>query len=248
MKKSSKVLQDHQRKGKLFIPPLLYKLGDIHTSSYLKQILPQLVWWDIISWKTSLKTTALIAKYFCDFFRALQEFSHWWAFASNYYDLNDEKVDELKAHLHHNEVFEILKNSLHDFLLLYPACPLNKIFCVKGTEFHDPNFLENFKIRISDLFDRRSINAIQMQAQAVYMGFLSGHLKVNSSTSLAEFPEISKYPTTPNSIKIASSICALLNGITGIQLSPYQQDQWATYFWNRGSEIDPIDFSYLDSI
>lgn len=51
-----------------------------------------------------------------------------------------------------------------------------------------------------------------------------------------------------NPEKLASGICSLLNGIAPMQLSLYPQDIWTNYFWSRGLEIEPINFSYPETL
>lgn len=246
MKKNSTVLQDHKKNGKIFIPPLIHKLGKIQTTSYLKQLLPQLIWWDVLEWKTSTETTLSIAESLASFFREISDNSHWWGFVSNYESLNEILSRDLREHLTNKGVLEPFENSLHDFLLLFPLCPLRKILPTDSSDFYDPSFLESFKIRMVNLFDRCSVNAISMQSKVIWMGFLLERLKVKEDLILSDFPEILKYPTTPKSIQLASSVRAILNSIGSLQLSPYRQDQWTTYFWKRGEELDPINFSYLE--
>jgi hypothetical protein len=39
-----KILQDHKREGKKFIPPFIYKLGPFGGASWARTMLPELLW------------------------------------------------------------------------------------------------------------------------------------------------------------------------------------------------------------
>src|SRR5574340_657961 len=54
--------------------------------------------------------------------------------------------------------------------------------------------LEKFKSILSGMFDRTGIPSTHMQANAVYIAFVTDMLIVDSKTSLANFPAIADYP------------------------------------------------------
>lgn len=97
MKKPS-ILHGHKRKGKNFIPPVM-QIGNTQTTSYSNRHLPQLIWLDIITWKTSFETSLIILEFLSLFFRQLHEFSFWGMFISNYQKLNELEVINLNQYL-----------------------------------------------------------------------------------------------------------------------------------------------------
>ncbi len=210
--------------------------------------MPKLIWWDILEWKTSSKIVLSIAESLASFFCKISDVDHWWGFISNYEILDEKNRQALREHLIKNGIFEAFENGLHDFIVLFPSCPLNKILSKDISCLYESAFLDKFKNRMTILYDRKSVNAINMQSRLILMGFLLKRLRVKEGLILSDFLEISKYPNTSKSRQLASSICALLNGIGPLQLPEYQKDKWISYFWNRGNELDPVDFSYLGRI
>jgi len=69
-------------------------------------------------------------------------------------------------------------------------------------------------------------------------------LKVNKGLALADFPQISDYPTTKRSLEIAGSIRATLNAFFGRPNVMAGDGVWPIEFWNRGLEISSCEFSH----
>ena len=74
---------------------------------------------------------------------------------------------------------------------------------------------------------------MSMQANAIYVAFVTDKLKVQRGTALANFPAVEKYPETDESRLVASSIRATINGFFG-EMFLGKSTPWARYFWNRG--------------
>jgi hypothetical protein len=128
--------------------------------------------------------------------------------------------------------------------LLYPKCPLNFLF--ENPLPRLDNFsaeLEIFKDLLSKLYDKTTVEATFMQANAIYIAFVTDKLKVSKDTSLANFPEIEKYPHTKESQRIAAMVRAAVNSFIGIDCD--KTSEWPRYFWNRGLELEPCDFQRI---
>ncbi len=76
-----------------------------------------------------------------------------------------------------------------------------------------------------------------MQANALYIGFVTGVLIVAQVTSLANFPVVDQYPETAESRTTASVVRASVNAFFGEE-GWSGPSEWSSYFWNRGLEID----------
>jgi hypothetical protein len=97
-----------------------------------------------------------------------------------------------------------------------------------------------------ELENKRSRSGVLVQAQAIYMGFVLGKLFVKKGLALADFPEVEKYPFTELSKQVGASICASVNMLAGNMLPKFPEDAWVQYFWQRGLELCPLDFSHLE--
>jgi hypothetical protein len=244
-KKSGKVLGSYQKVGTKFVPPMLKLSPRWEFTSWSSQTMPELVWWDVLIDSVSHRFAAKVAEEIAKYFKEQGNHDRWWAFVSDYSRLTDEDMHELRAHLSEAGVLPQLAACLIDFLNLYPGCPLANLLGLRPTGLVDVGYLLRFESRLSELEDKRSRNAVLAQAQAIYMAFVSGRLRVKSDLALADFPEIENYPNTEKSIEVGASVCAAVNMLAGGTLPKYPDDAWVQYFWKRSLELRPLDFSSL---
>jgi hypothetical protein len=244
-KKSGKVLGSYQKVGTKFVPPLLrsFKFDYISWSS---QIMPELVWWDVLVDRVSHRFAAKVAEEIANYFKGKDNRDHWWAFISDYSDLSDDRAKELRAHLSEAHVLPQLTENLADFLNLYPGCPISKLLDWRPSGLVDVGYLLRFENRLGELEDKRSRNGVLIQAQALYLGFLLDRLRVKKGLALADFPEVEHYPTTQKSLEVGASICAAVSMLAGSTLPKYPDDTWVQYFWRRSLELHPLDFRHLE--
>lgn len=244
-KKSSKVLGSYQRVGTKFVPPLLKLSPKWEYISWSSQTMPELIWWDVLTDKVSHCFAVMVAEEIAKYFRAKGNNDRWWAFISDYSDLSDQDAHDLRAHLSEVNVFPKMAAGLSDFLDLYPCCPISKLFDLRPAGLMDTGYLLRFETRLSELEDKRSRSGVLMQAQAIYMAFISGRMHVRADLPLAEFEEVKNYPITEKSIEVGASICAAVNFLAADALPKYPEDAWVQYFWKRSLELRPLDFSPL---
>lgn len=244
-RKSGKVLGSYQKVGTKFVPPLLKLSPKWEYTNWSSQTMPELVWWDVLVDKGSHRFAAAAAEEIAKYFREKGAQDHWWAFVSDYSHLSDEDASELRAHLSEINVLPQMAASLSDFLYLYPSCPISKLFDSPPTSLIDPNYLLRFETRLEELEDKRSRTGVLVQAQAIYMAFISGRLHVRADLALADFPEVENYPSTEKSIEVGASVCAAVNMLAS-ELPKYPDDSWVQYFWRRSLELHPLDFRHLE--
>ena len=240
------VLSDHQRVGKRFIPPLL-QLGPFTDVKWVDLILPELLWLGILNHtygkgrgaELGLKLAQAAVKVFT------AEPIPWFGSTSAYTSLDDAQKAEVLKILQEANHLEPLKMALIPFPLFYHQCPLNFLFEGSITAPREPErLLEEVKDFISTLFDRTAEPATFMQADAVYTAFVTDKLVVSREVSLANFPEIEKYPHTEESKRVASGVRGVLNMMFGTVFEK-KQGSWNGYFWNRGLELQPCDLEGL---
>ncbi len=244
--KDKKVLADYKKIGTTFVPPMVHRVGPWEFTSWSSQILPELIWWDVLSDRFSHRFAAQIAEEIAKHFKAKDKGKCWWAFISNYAQLGTDDMQDLKGHLNRANVLAQLIDGLGDFVNLYPACPMSQ-FLDQPPGIVDPNYLQRFTDRMRELEDKRSRSGVLVQAQAIYMGFVLGKLHVKKGLALADFPEVEKYPSTELSKRVGASICASVNGLAGNMLPKFQEDTWVQYFWQRSLDLCPLDFSHLET-
>jgi hypothetical protein len=234
----SRVLADHQRKGKRFIPPWTQQFGTFQETPWAAITMPELIWIAFLHVNEGYSQgTALAASLSKAALRKVPRSKTWFAAVSSYDQLNSDLASSVLNELN-SKTIQGLQRSLTPLQHFYPECPLRFLFNEGVPEIEDPSaILRALKNTVSTLHDKTTREAILMQGTAIYLGFVNNRLKVAKETSLAEFPELERYPRTKKSRMIAAAVRSMTPMVVRHQDEPYET-QWARYFWNRGLEID----------
>jgi hypothetical protein len=245
--RGKKVLQDYKKVGTIFVSPMAHQIGPWEFVNWFSQILPELVWWDVLSDGISRSFASTVAEEICNYFRPKENWKCWWSFISDYGQLSEADIRDLKDHLRNANILDRLTKGMGDFLNLYPACPLSRFLDEPPTGILDADYLEYFEYRMTSLESKRSRNSVLIQAQAIYMGFILGKFHVQAGMALADFPEVKNYPETDRSKQVGASICAAVNMLAGTMLPKYSENRWVQYFWQRNLELRPLNLSHLET-
>lgn len=242
--KIKRVLSDHQKVGKRFIPPFLQKISNLKEVMWLDYILPELLWLGLLNEFYDHRTGAALALSLAKAAVTVNDQPNkiWFASTSSYSTLKKNKKNKIITFLKSSNELELLQKALFPLGAFYPKCPLNFLFGDRLLRTKKPNeILKKFKFLLSRMFDRTAIHSTRMQANAVYIAFVTEMLIVDSKTSLANFPAIADYPETEESIRIAASVRATTTGFFGLEQNK-KYSPWSTYFWNRGLELESCDY------
>lgn len=239
-----KILQDHKRQGKTFIPPFTHMLGPLQEISWVKTMLPELLWIALIQdYYGHPKGVALITSLTrlarkC----SPSEKKRIFATISSFREMTTDGRSCLQREITASgELFEIQK-ALIPLIVFYPECPLRFLYSTMPSLADGADqVLESFKILVAGLYDKTSRNTMMVQATAVWLAFDSGTLKVAEGLALASFPEIEKYPHTELSQRVAASIRSSIHMFFAEPHYPASSN-WPRYFWNRGFEISRCYF------
>jgi hypothetical protein len=245
-----KVLQDHTKQGKTFLPPFTHKLGPLQEVSWFKTILPELLWIAHVQEYHGLREgvrliTALSRSvHKC----SPSEKKRVFAAVSSFVQLTPDEKSSVRVELAEaGDLFPIQK-ALTRLIVFYPQCPLGFLYS-KDPELsgNREQNLRQLKILVAGLYDKASRDAMMVQASAIWLAFDSDVLKVFEGLALANFPEIENYPRTELSQKVGGSIRASINVFFG---QPFYQASaaWPRYFWNRGLEIDKCYFEETSNV
>jgi len=241
---NKKILQDHKRKGKTLVPPFVDMVGPLHEISWVKTILPELLWIALIhNHYGDSKAVRLITSFNRLALKCSpSEKKHVFTSVSSFQELNSDQQSRLREEATNSgELFSIQK-ALEPLIAFYPECPLCFLYSTTPCLSDDQDqHLENLKAIVAYLYDKTSRNAMMVQATAIWLAFDSETLKVFEGSALANFPEIERYPDTDLSQKIAGSIRSTLPMFFS---EPHYSSgsTWPRYFWNRGLEIDGCYF------
>jgi hypothetical protein len=235
--KRQAILSDHKRIGKRFIPPFMHTFGGLQEVKWVDVPLPELLWLGLLNHRYGLTRGAELGLSVARAAAAASAPEKVWLGPISAYGKLTRKqqqavVRTLKAETHLYD----LKSALGALVALYPECPLDFLLegelPVREVRYH----LSQLKIVLADLFDKTTKEATFMQANGVYIAFVTDMLIVSPETSLANFPSVFDYPHSEDAKRIAASVRAAINGFFGMSYD--NSSSWPSYFWNRGLEID----------
>ncbi len=230
-----RVLADHKQKGKKFIPPLM-QVGKLDDAHWVKQMIPEFLWLALLPHACGYAAGVEVARKTAELARRVPSESHrWFAGLSDFKHIPEDSRDDLISSLAAEGLLDNLRLALSPLQFAYPDHPLNYAL---GPEPGEPDLVA-LKQVLAEMFPRRATTAMRAQATALYLAFDAGFLKVAANSALADFPEVSIYPTTERSKQVAAAVRAALNGLT-IRL---EASRWPDYFWNRGLELEPCELA-----
>jgi hypothetical protein len=240
--KPKKILNDHKRIGKRFVPPLIHKLGPLRETPWIDVTMPELIWIACLIYSEGVFHGTDLAL-------ALSKGAHeirsdsprLFAGVSSFKKLSAEEKERLAKQLTTQEKLSQIQRALSEFQFLYPDSPFEFCFPDGVTPPEDVDkSLCRFKEILTSLFDKTSKEAVMVQGAAVYFGFANGKLTTSPDTSLADFPQLEYYPDTEKSRLVASAVRAALPLLLLDPEKEYQTD-WAKYFWNRGLQLEKCE-------
>lgn len=236
--KNKNILSDHKRIGKRFIPPMIYKLGDINEVSWAKIGIPEFIWISELYINCGFDKCLELCEFLIVNSRdILGDTKEWFVFISNFSKLKDENKKVLIKRLNEKKILVDLKSGLKRLNYFYPSNPLKFLFSEKPNKIEEEEMiLEVFEKDLEKIFDKASKRSIILQSIIFYLLSITGKLKIHSDSELRDFNEINNYPNTSKSRSLASMIRTLSTNILGIQFQS-NKSEWSTYFWNRGLEI-----------
>jgi hypothetical protein len=244
MKNRRRVLSDHKRQGKILVPPFTHMLGPFREISWIKTILPELLWIALIHNVHGNRRAVEIITAFSRLVRGIKPdlARKWFAATSQYASLSTVDYAQLRIELQQQQRLADLLAPLEPLVSWYPECPLAHLFPKPPRRSLQKDSLAQLKEAVSSLYERSERGPMMVQATAIWLAFDADILKVSSDLSLARFPEIEHYPETKISQEIGASIRDGLNMFFGSQIH-YSDATWPDYFWNRGLAIEPCEVS-----
>ena len=244
--KTPKVLADHKKVGKTFIPPLVAELGPLGEIRWVNDLVPELVWLALLNDRYGLKTGSDLARRLALAGVAAcgARSKRWFALASTYATLDTSEQKSVVAKLEEDGAAQQIREALSPLLTFYPECPLSFLFAAPPRS--GDASLEKFKDVLVSIFDKGDTPGTFGQATAVYIAFVSDILKVFNGLALANFPAIEEFPSTEESQRVASSVRATVL-ILYEQFKVDQSAVWISYFWKRGLKLDDCKFETRDA-
>jgi hypothetical protein len=257
-KPRARVLSDHQKVGRKFIPPM-QQLGPWKDANWIGTIIPELLWIGLLNHyhgftkgaalclalaHASAQATGINPEEFKKKFGKApkQLFSN----TSAYKSLTAQQQQNVITYLKMEHQIESFIDALAPLAVFYPDCPINFLFEGRSVREREIS-LEDFSHVLSSFFDKYDKPAMFMMANAVYIAFCTNKLKIivsdnrhsKEDSSLANFPAIQNYPDTDESRVVGAGIRATINRLVA---GGDSSQEWPNYFWNRGLELETCDY------
>lgn len=250
--KKKPILSDHKKIGKSFIPPIL-QATNVEKTSWLDSALPELVWLGLLNEEYGLRKGSELAVGLAEIARkvAKREGNPWYALISSYTSLPDELWSEIANELEQEGNLNEIRNGLSSLIALYPECPFKYLFDAASLSTvvdakSTPSHLHKFKDFLERFIPKYKKPATLAQANAIYIAFVSGKLKVvQGVTGFDDFPLVADFPDTEASRRAAASIYPTINILVGTENDSTSPYSWSQYFWNRGLELERCSVSQV---
>jgi hypothetical protein len=243
MKARKKVLVDHKRMGKTLVPPFVHRLGPLREVSWIKTVLPEILWIAFIQHLHGHRRGVELISAFSRLVRNIHNTSasNLFAALSSFSALSESEQRKLRLAMTEANIRVPIQEALNPLISWYPECPLGFISVERGARPSSEELLTIKKV-LSSMYGRFDRDPVMVQATVVWLAFDAGLLKVNAGLSLARFPEIESYPDTEISRQIGGSIRSTVNMMFGSEIHYSDKFTWPGYFWNRGMIIDGCEF------
>lgn len=235
MKRQRRVLEDHKQVGKKLIPPFLDAFQNFHEVPHVKLVVPEFIWLaalnNVLGAHEGARLCLEVARpaALCDSQSIL-------ATCTSYSKLTPENWSRVVRSVRGLDR-EKVSLALSPIARLYPDFPLRPLVTESDlTKVNDEADLLWIMELLPNLYDKTSVESVGMMANATYIAFVTDKLKASTDTSLAQFPEVEKYPDTEMSVRVAAAIRCFTNSLVG-GLSEEAPRHWPRSFWNRGLEL-----------
>jgi len=241
-KGSHRVLSDHKQVGKKFIPPML-TTGVFEEARWKEVILPELLWIAFLNDKHGLRQGAQLS---LDVARAAigavsdvnRKMRPLYAGTSAYSLLNEAEQKQMVELLRKSSKLSSVRQALLPLGFFYPEWPLSFLLRDNGPSKNDADpHIDIVKRLLERHFNRWDTPATMVQANAIYIAFVTGKLRVAKGLALANFPAIQNFPATEESKHVAAAVRATISVLFGGE-EANQQGSWPSYFWNRGIQLE----------
>jgi hypothetical protein len=232
-----KILKGHKKIGATFtnFPDMLTE------TSYVEETLPELIWIAVLNDSLGEETTARILEIIAEAIPEKEE-QTWFVFSSRLAKLGSADVILIRERLRIQGLLESIQQSLSPFVYLYPAFPVRWFEVLPSDQ---PDYLQRYKILLKSLLDKTSRASTLMLANATYGSMIAGDIVFPPTSVMADLNAVLDYPKTERSKIVASSLRSSMLTIIRFAVPKGPETNWCHRFWQRGIELEPVDYHNL---
>ncbi len=237
-----RVLSDHKRVGKRFIPPMLQIPGGFEEMRWIERPLPELLWLAFLHDLYGYEAGSQIAIGLARAAASLTGDKSTYAATSAYTSLDGGRQRRLRSLLEEagfSADMERLATAVADLVSLYPKCPLSFLVQHGQNAADVAGSLERVKKVLRSLFDKTSRPATHIIGAGIGIALETRRLIAPRDATVQGWRGLAAYPDTDESRKIAAGCRATINVLFGSFNTNSARPWWPEYFWDRGLELEP---------
>jgi hypothetical protein len=232
-----RVLQDHHRRGKVYVPPFVAGLGDypnVRGHTWHDDVSPEFMWIALL-YLAARERSAELAQEVVRAVRSLRGIKRAQTFAatSAWSALSPASSRTIRARLRKDGHLAELTEALAPLVWLYPECPMAPVFRAgrkKPTSEQRDAYLERMRQAAMLLLIRRTRDAALIQGIAVFAAVAGGGMSPRG-LDLQNLPRLMEYPHTPESRRMEQTVRMTASMLA---LTCDGGNVWRSYFWRRG--------------
>lgn len=239
--KKKGVLQDHKRIGKRFIPPLL-QLRNIKDVSFIKQLLPHLVWMGLINhrfeYAKGVRLAIDLAKITHSVFGGEKHAN--FALCGNYSLLSPEAKSEVVAICEKKGWLNDIRRSLAPLVLQYDDFPM-AFLGIGELDVRPEVLLQELKKVVGKCINKYETAGLVLQTNLIMVQATTGGLRISQDIRLPDFDSIINDPGSEAAKRAAAFVRA--GSFAMCMPDEHILEKWSKSFWNQGLKVDSCSFS-----
>lgn len=238
-RKKTPLLRGHKKRGTRFVPPLM-ELAPLDTSvSYIRDMLPELIWTGLLDHRFGYLRAARILD---SVFRITNELmgantKRNFALVSTFDVLSDGEKASLRQQLQQEGILTLLQSCMAPLNVLYYNCPLLFLGPPPRT-FTQEELVTVMKDCVSRTIDKYETPGVVLHAAPLRFLLITKRLKVSSDVKISNLNAVVELPDSDEAKVGAATIRAMAIAVIG---HTNLDRSWARRFWNRNSELSPCD-------
>lgn len=228
------MLKGHKKVGSKFIPPMM-QLGSLKQTSYIDEMLPELIWLGLIHERYGyhagariLETIVSITTGVLDNDKDERNFS----LASHLDSLEDGQKKELVFELKKTPAFEGIQSSITPLVRLYDNSPL--AFLEPRSFPEKSKSMVLMKTVVEKCYDNRNTPGVALYASLIVPLLMSNRIHFGPNVNPPDLNKAILEGDTPDGRKAASSLRAMGLMVFG---QANTGRNWAGRFWNQNLTI-----------
>lgn len=238
--KKRKILDGHKRVGKRFIPPMK-QLSTIKSTSYVNDILPELIWIGLLNEKYGyIHTSRMLERLFVIVDEvSANELQGSVALISAYKQLSSDHKDIIRTRLDKEGILDLIRNGIAPLTLLYDNCPLN-FLGPPSIVLGNSELVMIIKSCVGKVIDKYETPGIVLNGAVLISRLVTNKIKFAPHIELPDFNSVIDSPDSDEAKHAAGFMRA--NALSEFAMQNIDP-AWAEHFWNRGIELSPCDFT-----